>query len=98
MLAAPGIKRRPASRALIPTGHIALNTHLISTNAAKHRSLIPLRPRPNRNRMPRQRLMAILACVIHPAALHLDSNYIQRRVVMRTPRLRIQPHPANLTP
>jgi hypothetical protein len=96
MLPASGIKRRPASWARVSARHVPLNTHLMPASAAEHRGLTPLRPRPNPNRVPRKRLVAILAGVINPAALHFDRDNVELAPVMRAPRLRIQLHSANL--
>jgi len=48
--------------------------------------------------MPRQRNMAILASIVDPATPHLDRYNIRRRLVVRTPRLRIDLDPAHLWP
>ena len=96
MLPASRIKPCPAPRTLRLALHILPNGHLPPASPAQNRPRIPLRPRPNRNRMPRQRLMAILASPIHPATSHLDSHNIHRRVPMRTPRLPIHLDPAHL--
>ncbi len=96
MLPAPRIKPRPAPRTPRLALHILPNRHLPPASPTQNRPRVPLLPRPNNNRMPRQRLMAILASPIHPATSHLDRHNIHRRPPMRTPRLRIHLDPAHL--
>src|ERR1700738_3716157 len=95
MVATSRIKPRPAPQTPRLALQIVPNRHLRSASPAQNRPLIPLPPRPNRNRMPRQRNMAILASIVDPATPHLDRNNIQRRVVVHAPRLRIEIQPAN---
>src|SRR5258706_10047551 len=96
MVAAPRIKPRPAPRTPRLAIHILPNRHLHPASPAQNGPRIPLPPRPNRNSMPRQLLMAILASPVHPATPHLDRNNIHCRVPMRTPRLRVDIDPAHL--
>src|SRR3984893_13570644 len=95
MVPAPRIKPRPAPRTPRLALQILPNRHLRTGSPAQNRPLIPLPPRPNRNRMPRQRIMAILASIVDPATPHLDRHNIQRRVEMHTPRLCVHLDPAH---
>jgi hypothetical protein len=95
MVAAPRIKPRPAPRTPRLAIHILPNRHLHPASPAQNRPLLPLPPPPNRNRMPRQRNMAILASPVDPATPHLNRNNIHRRPPVHTPRLRIKSHPPN---
>jgi hypothetical protein len=95
MLPAPRIKPRPAPRTPRLALQILPNRHLRPASPAQNRPRIQLRPPPNRNRMPSQRLMAILASPIHPATSHLDRHNVQFRPPMRTPRLRIHLNPTH---
>jgi hypothetical protein len=96
MPSAPRIKPRPASRTPRRALHILPNRQLPPASPAQNRPLLPLPPRPNRNRMPRQRLMTILASPVHPATPHLDRNNVQLGVVVPTPRLRIDFDPTHV--
>jgi len=87
MRPAPRIEPRAASRTTRLAAQILPNRQLRAASPAQNRPLLPLAARPNRNRMPRQRNMAILASVVHAAALHLDCDNIRRRVIVHTPRL-----------
>jgi hypothetical protein len=98
MPSAPRIKPRPAPRTPRLALHILPNRHLPPASPAQNRPLLPLPPRPNNNRMPRQRLVTILASPIHPATSNLDRHNIHRRPPMRTPRLRIHLNPTHLRP
>ncbi len=90
MRPAPRIEPRAASRTTRLAAQILPNRQLRAASPAQNRPLLPLAARPNRNRMPRQRNMAILASVVHAAALHLDRDNIRRRVIVHTPRLRVE--------
>src|SRR5882757_8634022 len=92
---APRIKPRPAPRTPRLTLHILPNRHLQPASPAQNRPRIPLPPPPNRNSMPRQSLMTILASPVNSATSHLDGHNIQLRVIVQTPRLRINLDPAN---
>src|ERR1700730_10372074 len=92
---APRIKSRPAPRTPRLALHILPTRHLPPASPAQNRRRIPLPPPPDRNRMTRQRLMAILASPVHPATRHLDRHNIQRRPPMHTPRLRIEIDPTH---
>jgi hypothetical protein len=96
MLPAPGIKSRPATWTPRLALQIFPNRHLHAASPAQNRPRIPLPPRPDCNRMPRQRNMAILASIVDPAAPHLDRNNIHGRPVMCAPRLRIKLNSVNL--
>src|SRR6266852_8087049 len=96
MVPAPRIKPRPTPQTPRPTPHILPNHHLQPASPTQNRPRIPLPPPPNRNSMPRQRLMAILASPVHPATPHLDRNNVHRRPVMHAPRLRIEINSPNL--
>jgi hypothetical protein len=98
MLPASRIKPRPTPRTPRLALQILPNRHLHPASPAQNRPRIPLLPRPNRNRMPRQLLMTILASPIHPATSHLDRHNIHRRPPMRTPRPRIHFDAAHLRP
>src|SRR5260370_19463727 len=87
---APRIDPRAESRTTRLAAQILPNRQLRTACPAQNRPLLPLAARPNRNRMPRQRNMAILASVVHAAALHLDRDNIRRRVIVHTPRLRVE--------
>ena len=63
---------------------------LAAASPAKYRLLLPLPLRPQDNWVARKRLVAILARVIHAAALHLDRDNVRRPVVMLAACLRIQ--------
>src|SRR5205085_434148 len=76
--------------------HILPNRHLQPASPAQNRPRIPLPPPPNRNSMPRQSLMTILASPILPATSHLNRDNIHRRPPMHTPRLRIHLDAAHL--
>ncbi len=89
MVATSRIKPRPAPRTPRLAIHILPNRHLHPASPAQNRPLLPLPPPPNRNSMPRQRNMAILASPVDTATPHLNRNNIHRRVPMHTPRLRI---------
>ncbi len=93
---APRIKPRPASRAPRLAIQILPNRHLQPASPTQNRPLLPLPSRPNRNRMPRQRNMAILASIVDPATPHLDRHNIHRRAVMHASRLPINLDPAHL--
>src|SRR5216684_188844 len=93
---APRIKPRPASRAPRLAIQILPNRHLRPASPTQNRPRIPLPSRPNRNRMPRQRNMAILASIVDPATPHLDRHNIHRRAVMHASRLTINLDPAHL--
>ena len=93
---APRIKPRPTPRTSRLTLHILPNRHLQPASSAQNRPHIPLPSPPNRNSVPRQSLMTILASPVHPATPHLDRNHIRRRPVVHTPRLRIHLDPTNL--
>src|ERR1700730_2533562 len=95
MVATSRIKPRPAPQTPRLALHILLNRHLHPASPAQNRPRIPFPPRPNRNRMPRQRIMAILASIVDPATPHLNRNNIQRRVEMHTPRLCVHLDPAH---
>ncbi len=92
---APRIKPRPAPRTPRLALQIFPNRHVRPASPAQNRPLPPFPPRPNRNRMPRQRNMTILASIVDPATPHLDRHNIRRRVIVRTPRLRINLDPAH---
>ena len=96
MLAAPRIEPRPASWTPRLAIQILPNRHLHPATAAQNCPLAPFHTRPNRDRMPRQRNVTILASPVDPATPHLDRNDIQRRPVMHAPRLRIKLDPAHL--
>ena len=96
MLPTPRIKPRPTPRTPRLALHILPNRQLHPASPAQNRPLLPLPSRPNRNRMPRQRNMAILASIVDPAAPHLDRNNIHRRAVMHASRLPINLDPAHL--
>jgi hypothetical protein len=96
MVATSRIKPRPAPRTPRLALQILPNRHLHPASPAQNRPRIPLPPRPNSNRMPRQRIMAILASIVDPATPHLDRNNVHRRVVMHAPRQRIDIDSANL--
>src|SRR6267154_1081387 len=87
---APRIKPRPAPRTPRLTLHILPNRHLQPASPAQNRPRIPFPPPPNRNSMPRQSLMTILASPVNPATSQLDRHNVQHRPVMYTPRLRIE--------
>jgi len=93
---APRIKPRPASRAPRLAIQILPNRHLRPASPTQNRPLLPLPSRPNRNRMPRQRNMAIPASIVDPATPHLDRHNIHRRAVMHASRLPINLDPAHL--
>src|SRR5579859_1483634 len=95
MSPAPRIKSRPTPRTLRLAPHILPNRQLRSASPATNRPRIPLLPRPNGNRMPRERQVAILARIVDPATLHLDRHDIQRRMVMRATRFQINADSAN---
>jgi len=89
MVATSRIKPRPAPRTPRRAIQILPNRHLHPASPAQNRPILPLPPPPNRNRMPRQRNMAILASIVDPATPHLNRNNIHRRPVVDAPRLRI---------
>src|SRR6266404_4410098 len=93
---APRIKPRPASRAPRLAIQILPNRHLRPASPTQNRPLLPLPSRPNRNRMPRQRNMAILASPVDPATPHLDRHNIHRRAVMHASCLPINLDSAHL--
>ena len=90
MFSAPGIEPRSTTRAAGFALHVLSYAQLCPASPAKYRLLLPLALRPHDNRMPRERLVAIFARVIHAAALHLDRDDVRRPVVMVAASLRIQ--------
>src|SRR5260370_24911560 len=90
MRPAPRIEPRAPSRTTRLAAQILPNRQLRAASPAQNRPLLPLAGRPNRNPTPRQHNMAILASVVHAAALHLDRDNIRRRVIVHTPRLRVE--------
>ena len=98
MVPAPRIKPRPTLRTPRLALHVLPNRHLHPASPTQNHSLVPSLPPPNRNSMPRQFFMAILASPIDPATSHLDRHNIQFRPPMHTPRLRIHIDPTHLRP
>src|SRR6266404_1402282 len=96
MVATSRIKPRPAPRTPRRAIQILPNRHLHPASPTQNRPLLPLPPPPNRNRMPRQRNMAILASIVDPATPHLNRHNVHRRPVVHTPRLRVEIKPTNL--
>jgi hypothetical protein len=89
VIAATRIELRPASWALIFALDILPNAHLHSALSAQNRRTIPFATRPNLDGMTRQSIVAILAGIIRPAALHSDSDDIHCLVVMSAAGLRV---------
>lgn len=90
MFPASGIESLATSRAAEFALHVLMYAHLRAAGPAKYRFLLPLALGPHLDRMSRERFMAILARVIHAAALHLDRDNVRRSAVMPAARLRIQ--------
>jgi hypothetical protein len=95
MIAASGIELLMASRTGISALHVLLNAQFRPAGPAKNRFLTPFILRPDFDGMIGQRSMAILACVINSATLHLDRNDVSRPVPMFATGLRIQMNPAH---
>jgi hypothetical protein len=95
MIAAPGIELLMASWTGIPALHVLLNTQFCPAGPTKNRFLTPFTLGPDFDRMIGQRSMAIFACVINSATLHLDRNNVSRPVPMFATGLRIHMDPAN---
>ncbi len=90
MISAPGIELLTASGTGIPALHVLLNTQLRPAGPTKNRFLIPFTLGPDFDRMIGQRNMAIFACVINSATLHLDRNDVGWPVPMFATSLRIE--------
>ena len=96
VLAASRVESRRAGGTPRLTPQILSNRHLHPASPAQNRPRIPFRPRPNRNRVPGQLLMTILASPVHPATSHLDRHDIQLGAPVRTTRLRVHFDAAHL--
>ena len=75
--------------------HVLLNTQFRPAGPTKNRFLTPFTLGPDFDRMIGQRSMAIFACIINSATLHLDRNNVSRPVPMPAPGLRIEIDPAH---
>ena len=96
MAAATRIETRAARRAARFAPHVLRDAQLRAAPAAKNRFLLPLTPRPDFDRVPRPRFMAILARVEFAAALHLDRDNVRRPVIMRATGLPVEVHTAHV--
>ena len=90
MIAAARIEVSRAYRTDIAAMHILSDAHLCPAYAAQHRRLVPLRARPDFNRMRFHRIVAFLARKVAATTPHFDCDYIQRGVIVHAARLRIQ--------
>ena len=90
MFSAPRIEPLAATRAAGLALHVLLYRQLRAAGPAKYRLLLPFALRPHLDGVVRERLVAILARVIHAATLHLDRDNVRRPVVMLAACLRIQ--------
>src|SRR6185369_9871083 len=90
MVTTTGIERCFAGRALIGTVQVLLDAHLGPTNTAQHGRLVPFDLRPSLAAVIGQGVMAFFAGIVLAAALHADRDYVQRCVIVRTARLRIE--------
>lgn len=84
------IKPRSASRTVRIALQIRLNGQFFFASAAQDSRLLPFAARPNLNRMPRQCYVAILTSIVKSAALDLDGDDVERRVVVHTTGLGIE--------
>jgi hypothetical protein len=90
MVPTAGIERLAASRASRFALHVLMYGQLRAAGAAKYCSLMELALRPDLDRVPRERVVAILAGVVRAAALHLDRDDVGWTVIVLAACLRIE--------
>jgi hypothetical protein len=89
VMAATGIELCPTGRAFVGAVQIFSNGHGRSTNTTQYGYFIALAERPSFNGMAGQRIVTVLAGIVDQAALHLDGDDIQSRVIVNAARLGI---------
>ena len=90
VIAAARIETRPASWAAGFALHVPTYAQLRAAGAAENCLLLPFALGPDFDPVAGECFMAILAGVVHAAALHLDRDDVRRPVIMLAARLRIQ--------
>ncbi len=78
--------------ALVGTVKILCRAELLSADAAQHRWLVPLARRPYFSRVAGQRVVAIFAGVVNPAASHFNSDDVECCAIVRASVLGVQPN------
>jgi hypothetical protein len=92
MVLASRVEAGPAMRTHRAALQILFDRQLLPTHTARDGELVALLSRPWFQRMIREFLMTVLACIVCLAADHLDRNDIQRGVIMRASGLRVEIH------
>lgn len=96
VFAAAGIKGGAATTTCVAAREVLLDAHFLSADAAQDGEFSPLRLRPDLDGMVSQGIVAVFACVINAAALHLDRNDVESGSIVSAARLRIEIDSENL--
>jgi hypothetical protein len=86
------IETRAAGGTLVIAAKILADRELRPARAAEYRRFAELLRRPSHHRVVCNGIVALDAGVIFPAAVKPDGDHVERRVVVRTPRIRTNAH------
>ena len=90
VIAATWIEPRMATGAFVCTFEILCHTEFLSACATHHRQLVPFARWPYVSRMAGQRIVAVFAGIVDPAAPHFDGDDVELRAVVCATALRVQ--------
>ena len=96
VIAASGVELLPASWATGLALHVLGDRQFGSAGAAKDCFLIPFNFWPDLDRVIGESGMAIFACVVNAAALHLDRDNVGKPVIVPATGLCVEVHAAHI--